>query len=248
MRRQRFTLIELLVVIAIIAILAAILLPALSKARHRARINTCITNLKSLASGIQFYTLDNRDQYPIHKGLFDQSNNYNSSFWMWQCYQKYGFGQKTFLCQANSRNLIDDNKANYIPGLGDGPSWYTANGGRTNYTINGRLVYSGGFTRGKVGICNTPSRTVLVMEFDVPQMAYVDNYKVYNSRTISRFGNSASTAKRDHGGTVSNFATVDGHVESLRFGVNPRGITLNEHSSLYKKGDPTNGDFWYPTI
>src|SRR5215471_3241656 len=59
-----FTLIELLVVIAIIAILAAMLLPALAAARNRAWRIQCTSQLKQLYVGFHLFTLDHDDQYP----------------------------------------------------------------------------------------------------------------------------------------------------------------------------------------
>jgi len=62
--RRNFTLIELLVVIAIIALLAAILLPAFSQARDKAKSLACLNNLKTLGQFAAFYTLDANDYIP----------------------------------------------------------------------------------------------------------------------------------------------------------------------------------------
>lgn len=74
--RRAFTLIELLTVVAIIGVLAALLMPVISRVRESAKSSRCVTNLRQVGVAIQSYTADNKGSLPA-TGFFGVSSYYN---------------------------------------------------------------------------------------------------------------------------------------------------------------------------
>ena len=107
-----FTLVELLVVIGIIAVLTAVLLPALTRAKEAANRVACLSNLRQLGTAMVLYTTDNKGYYPYHAGIDESPAGTYAADWIhWEknrdvknsAIAKYlgGFNPKVFRCPSD---------------------------------------------------------------------------------------------------------------------------------------------------
>jgi prepilin-type N-terminal cleavage/methylation domain-containing protein/prepilin-type processing-associated H-X9-DG protein len=122
--RRAFTLIELLVVIAIIAILAAMLLPALSSAKQKAWMISCVSNLRQVGLGMKMFADENNELYPmsgtrISWGIDDVVPPVGSGQrgWMEQIIS-YTVNTNVYHCPGNAQLSADNQSSfNYFNGV-----------------------------------------------------------------------------------------------------------------------------------
>jgi len=217
-RAHAFTLVELLVVIGIIAILIAVLMPALSKARALAMITTCSSNLRQLGLAETMYANENNDFFTPYKN--------NTTGDPWATKQSFFVTLAPYLGQKTPGNVFLCPK--FTPYNGD------TTGLVTGYGLNQRMLatwddatksYTGFFQKWQYRRSKVRHSTevMLIGEKNDP------SDKVYSSLSVPTPRANATTPaqvttspaewsgyRMSHGDFRSNVLYVDGHVETVR--------------------------------
>lgn len=230
-----FTLIELLIVIAIIAILAAMLLPALSQARQRARSTSCQSNLKQVGYLHQLY-IDANDEYAL-------GSIPNGSWWFSKLRSLAGGGKKPdyMTCPSNPVNNWDDGvntcyEMSYGLNIGTFGKNHAANPGKTTMNRLSKVP----------AILKFPNAPKCIFIMDV--MNYKSNSAISKTAEIYQFHSydkyfhpfniTAKGVLAAHHNRRTNALHLAGHVSSLGVGELFDGSGKFTKAGLYNYMNP----------
>ena len=219
--RNTFTLIELLVVIAIIAILAAMLMPALAKAREKARAISCVNKLKQLSTWSCLYCDDNDDYYWPY---IDAANR------AWGHAQTHAFSQSGYVQNVDIL-MSNDRWGNSLPYTPNGPldcpsyqpAYFTPAAQAWDYGMNVHTYYNpdsnvgGNWNTGsRRNLATTPSDLAIFADCTT---GYT-NFCATTKTTAHHWDGSTSAVYQLWFGhnDRANIAFCDGHVGSMRKG------------------------------
>jgi prepilin-type processing-associated H-X9-DG protein/prepilin-type N-terminal cleavage/methylation domain-containing protein len=225
MKNQRknkcnFTLIELLVVIAIIAILASMLLPALNKARDRAKIISCVGNIKQIGLGWNSFILDNEGKLPPHEtgaksATFNPRGFTNDPKTSWAFLIKDYIGMQSIELYTPSPRFTPI-PTKYRKGILNCPAspsepkdMSKTRYGMLYYGIGGYQGPYGGVAVSKITQIKNPSqKAVIVDSYNQNDSLYGGFYMAYNDGKHMDFSRHNEKA---------NFLFADGHVATYTY-------------------------------